>query len=56
MTVPRPTRKPTESLLEYTERVNKWKKDRLKEEQAKKNEQTKRDYRIQPKKTEENKP
>jgi hypothetical protein len=52
----RPVRKPSESMLEYTERVNKWKKEKLKEYQASKNEQTKRDYRIQPKKVEDTKP
>lgn len=48
---PRPVRKPDESTLEYTTRVNKWKKEKLKEEQHKKNEAVKREYRIQPKKT-----
>lgn len=43
---PRPVRKPDESTLEYTARVNKWKKEELAKERAKKNEQTKREYRI----------
>ena len=48
---PRPVRKPNESLLEYTERLNKWKKEKLKSQQTKKNEDIKREYGIHPAKT-----
>ena len=48
---PKPTRKPDESILDYTARLNKWKKEQLTEARTKKNEQTKREYRITTKET-----
>jgi hypothetical protein len=48
---PKPTRRPDESTLDYAARLNKWKKEQLAEARTKKNEQTKREYRIAPKET-----